>query len=102
MSVRSYQMREGKLTPVHTIPQFPADPREIVVDPHRPSVITRDNNGEDVWQTVLEGTQKWTPWCKLARSPPDQLNTWAMCLLGPNMITLFDRNSRTVKKYEFA
>ena len=102
MTVRSYSMRAGMLTQKHILPSFPGSPWGIVLDRNRRSIIVRDANKDELKYSLLEETENWTAWGSLGRNTDAQQKILGMCLTGPNVITIFDYNSYSLKEYEIA
>ena len=91
-NVRVFELVEAQLKELITLPAFPADPRQIVLDAARGALFVREYNKDEVCTSARDGGT-WTAWRMLTRSHTDKLLICCICMPTPNILLLYDDHS---------
>ena len=86
---------------VITLPAFPGDPRQIVMDAARPALIVREFDTNEVYMSNADG-ETWTAWRQLTLSHTAKLDILSLCMPTSNILLVYDDNSHSVMQYDLA
>ena len=100
-TVRMYELDGAQLKQLITLPAFPGDPRQIVMEAARPALVVKKYDMDELWMSNADG-ETWTAWRLLAHSPTDKLDVRSLCMPTPNMLLVCDDNSHSVMQYDLA